>query len=154
MGEGTLDKLLNFHQFSTSIASSGQPGADQFRDIADHGYVAVINLAMPDADNALADEGSIVTGLGMSYFHIPVPFDNPTLEHLKKFIGVMDILEGEKVFVHCALNMRVSVFLYQYLTIKKGLSTDESTSPLLAAWQSSMPEVWRQIMLLNDNDLG
>src|SRR5690606_20753393 len=93
-------ELLNFHLVSNRIATSGQPSREQFNDIARQGYSSVINLAMPDSDNAIPDEGSIVSSLGMDYFHIPVPFDKPTAAHVKKFIRIMAALDEEKVFVH------------------------------------------------------
>ena len=73
-----LDTLINYVQITDDVGTSGQPTAEQIQDIADAGYAAVINLAMPDSDNALPDEGSLVSGAGMRYVHIPVDFANPT----------------------------------------------------------------------------
>jgi hypothetical protein len=39
----------------------------------------VINLAMPNSENAIPEEGYIVTARSMTYVHIPVPFDAPML---------------------------------------------------------------------------
>src|SRR5450756_117291 len=36
------------------------------------------NLALPTSDNAIPNEGSVVTSLGMAYVHIPVDFKAPT----------------------------------------------------------------------------
>lgn len=107
-----MEQPLNFYQVTEDIGTSGQPTREQFADIARQGYSSVINLAMHDSDNAIPEEGNIVASLGLSYFHIPVPFDQPTAEHVKKFIRLMKVLEGEKIFVHCALNARVSAFVY------------------------------------------
>jgi len=92
-----MEKLLNFFQSSGNIATSGQPSAEEFASIALNGYSAVINLAMHDSDKALKNEDYIVASLGLSYFHIPVPFEKPSRHHLKLFFGLMDCLEGEKV---------------------------------------------------------
>lgn len=75
---------------------------------------------MPESDDAITDEGSVVTSLGMKYVHIPVPLDRPTKEHLRSFIRVMRAMDGEKVWVHCVVNARVSAFMYQYLRMDKG----------------------------------
>ena len=40
--------IHNHYRLTDSIASSGQPLEDQFKEIAEAGYEAVINLAMPD----------------------------------------------------------------------------------------------------------
>lgn len=66
--------ILNHYQITDQIASSGQPLENQFTEIAEGGYNAVLNLAMPDHDNSIANEGSVLTALGMTYIHIPVPF--------------------------------------------------------------------------------
>lgn len=141
-----MEKPLNYHQATDEIATSGQPDKRQLHRIADEGYEAVINLAMHDSDNALPDEGSLVASLGMSYFNIPVPFDAPTKQHLTDFIGLMEILSGRKVWVHCAVNARVSAFMYQYLTQVKGVGEDEATSPLLSKWHGKMDDIWRDFL--------
>lgn len=148
-----MNQLLNFHQITKYIGTSGQPTPDQFKLIAEQGYRSVVNLAMPDSDNAVSDEGGIVSSLGMCYFHIPVPFGKPTAEHLSKFIRVMEALEGEKVFVHCAVNARVSAFMFKYLTLYKATSEQDATSPLLAAWLPEMDSKWRAILDLSLEDI-
>ena len=40
-------------------------------------FEEVINLALCNASNAIENEDKVVTSLGMSYFHIPVDFENP-----------------------------------------------------------------------------
>ncbi len=149
-----MNKILNFHQSTDRIATAGQPGAEQFAEIAAAGYTTVINLAMHDSDNAIPEEGNIVASLGMSYIHMPVPFDAPSAPHVKKFFRLMDALEGEKVFVHCALNARVSAFMYCYLTLKKGSSAAGATSPLLQQWLPQMDTNWRAIVSLTSAELG
>ena len=99
--------IRNFVQMTEAVGTSRQPTAAQFDEIAQAGYSAVVNLAMPDSDDALADEGSLVTALGMKYIHIPVPFDAPTKEHLRSFIRVMRAIDAYKVWVHCVVNARV-----------------------------------------------
>lgn len=148
-----MDSLLNFHQSTETIGTSGQPSADQFREIASIGYQAVVNLAMPDSDDALENEGSLVTSEGMAYFHIPVPFDDPQPAHLKTFFGVMDALEGQKVLVHCQVNARVSAFMHQYLTLTKGKTSEEASSPLLGKWRPRMDDVWKRVLSWDLKDI-
>ena len=61
-----LNEITNFVQLTEDIGTSGQPRPEQFNEIADDGYAAVVNLALPTSDHAISDEGSLVTGLGMS----------------------------------------------------------------------------------------
>ena len=148
------EPLLNFHQSTTDIATAGQPTRGQFVWIAEQGYRWAINLAMHDSDNAIAEEGNIVVSLGMSYLHIPVPFESPTAEHLSRFIDLMGVLKGEIFFVHCAVNARVSAFMYKYLTLNNDVDADKATSPLLKRWLPEMDDQWKFIMQLNANDLN
>ena len=148
-----MDDILNFYQSSSLIGTAGQPTREQFGLIAGQSYSAVINLAMPDSDNAIADEGALVTALGMTYIHLPVPFEAPSAQHVGRFFRVMNALEGNRVFVHCALNARVSAFMYKYLTLQKGASPEESTSPLLAQWLPRMDQAWQSILELDRNDI-
>ena len=143
-----MQDITNYVQLTDEVGTSGQPTAEQFKAIAEAGFSAVINLAMPDSDHAIPEEGTIVTGLGMSYVHIPVPFDAPSSAHLKQFCGAMQAFEGQKVWVHCVVNARVSAFMYQYLTQVKGLPEAESRSPILDLWEPDMDDVWRNFLAI------
>lgn len=148
-----MDQPLNYFQSTDRIATSGQPRRDQFAAIADEGYRAVINLAMANSDNAVADEGAVVAGLGMSYFHLPVPFDRPGAKHLRTFVGVMRALAGDKVWVHCAVNARVSAFMYHYLRWELGYDDERATSPLLRGWLQQMDPAWQAFLAIERGEL-
>ena len=149
-----LQGITNFVQLRDDIGTSGQPRAGQFEAIASAGYAAVINLALPTSDHAIPEEGSLVTGLGMHYFHIPVDFGAPTVDDLRTFIGVMRALEGKKVWVHCVVNARVSAFCYHYLRHVRGLDEAASRSPVLVSWEPRMDEVWRRFLALTPDEIG
>ena len=91
--------ILNYHLASENIATSGQPTADQFKLIADAGYNVVINLAMPEHENSMDGEGAIITSLGMTYIHIPVPFDAPTDAQFNEFSDYLSALNSRKLWV-------------------------------------------------------
>jgi protein tyrosine phosphatase (PTP) superfamily phosphohydrolase (DUF442 family) len=145
--------ILNQYQVTENIASSGQPDEAQIEQIASEDYFAVINLAMPDHKNSLANEGSIVTSLGMTYIHIPVPFEAPNEDHLVTFSGCMDALEIKKVWVHCIVNARVSAFLFRYLQKNRGWSAHESATPILKQWLPEMDVVWKDFISLAPEQL-
>lgn len=129
----SISEIINYIQISEHIASSGQPDEHQFKLIALEGYKAVINLAMPYSENAIPDEGNIVTALKLLYVHIPVPFDNPNVAHLHDYINVMDALSKQKVWVHCVVNYRASAFLYQYWHIVNKASPAEARKVMLSS---------------------
>ena len=50
-------------------------------------------------------------------------------------------------------NARVSVFMFKYLTLKKGVPEELATSPLLHGWLPEMDKVWKAIMDLSLQDI-
>jgi protein tyrosine phosphatase (PTP) superfamily phosphohydrolase (DUF442 family) len=139
--------IYNYHPMPAGLGTSGQPTPQQFAAIKTAGFDTVINLAMPTSDNALPDEGRLVAEQGMTYVHIPVPWEAPTEAHLQQFFGVVDamVAQGHKVWVHCAANYRASAFTYRYLTEQQGLSSAEASTPLLLQWLPQMDDNWRRI---------
>lgn len=126
--------ILNQLDISDSLCTSGQPRADQFAFIAERGFEAVINLAMATSDGALPQEGDLVTGLGLTYLHIPVPWNAPSALHFQLFAAALQALQPRKVWVHCALNMRVSAFVYRYRTQLLGCSEAVAREALHKIW--------------------
>ena len=102
----------------------------------------IINLAMPEHKQSICTEGSLVTTLGMTFIHIPVPFHAPSENHYREFAGYMDALKDRKVWVHCIINARVSAFFFRYLQEVRGFSALKAASPLLKTWMPEMDEVW------------
>ncbi len=138
-----IEQIYHFEQITDQIGCSGQPSRDEFQLIADAGYEAVVNLALPSSDNALPDESSLVTALDMAYFQIPVKFESPTMDELQTFVGLMETLKPRRVFVHCAVNARVSAFLYLYLHHVVGLEEAAARTQLLDRWEPQMDDTWK-----------
>jgi protein tyrosine phosphatase (PTP) superfamily phosphohydrolase (DUF442 family) len=147
----SIEDIPNYKAISERLASSGQPDEMQFKEIAQAGFEVVINLAMPNSDNALPDEGYIITARKMSYVHLPVPFEAPSAGHLQSFLGVMNAFEGNKCWIHCVVNKRASAFLYQYFRLVQGQNADEAKQVIIAGWQPN--EVWQEFMTLRASDL-
>jgi protein tyrosine phosphatase (PTP) superfamily phosphohydrolase (DUF442 family) len=151
----SIANVINYFPIADDIGTAGQPTPEQFALVKAAKYSAVINLAVPQSTNALPNEKQIVTDLGMSYRHIPVPWDAPNASHVKEFFETMDKLtqQADSILVHCAANYRASVFTYKYLTLKKGVSEEEATTPLLKEWLPEMDENWKTIMALSLSDI-
>lgn len=139
-----MNTIKNYYQVTEYLATSGQPTREQFQEIAQAGHEVVINLALPSSDSALPDEGAIVTGLSMVYLHIPVIWDAPQLEDLELFFAMMGSLEKRKVWVHCALNMRVSCFVYLHQKLVLKLPEAQARYPMSELWQPN--QVWQQFI--------
>jgi protein tyrosine phosphatase (PTP) superfamily phosphohydrolase (DUF442 family) len=131
-------------QISDKLATAGQPTVKQFRAIADADYETVINLALPTSDGAIANEAQLVQSLGMEYIAIPVNWESPTMADLEEFLRVMEQRQRQKIFVHCAKNMRVSVFVYLYHCLYLNCEHEQAIADLHKIWQPN--ETWQKFI--------
>ncbi|MBE9190470.1 protein tyrosine phosphatase family protein [Gloeocapsopsis crepidinum LEGE 06123] len=138
-----LENIYNFLRLSDSIATAGQPVESQFTDIKAAGYEVVVNL-VPTSTSAITNEQTIVEDLGMKYVHIPVIWEKPTLEDIERFFKIMQANADKNIFVHCAMNMRVSAFMYLYRIIHEHINTEEAKQDLQKIWQPN--ETWQQFI--------
>jgi protein tyrosine phosphatase (PTP) superfamily phosphohydrolase (DUF442 family) len=144
VSSASLAGIQNYRAVDDRLGTAGQPVADQFRAVREDGFEVVVNLALPTSDNALADEGSIVTGLGMSYVHIPVNFENPTPRDFELFCRVMDSFARHRVFIHCAANKRVSAFVFLSRVLRCGIDVSDAEKDLRAIWEPD--EAWARFI--------
>lgn len=129
-----ISKIYNYLPITDGLCTSGQPTEDQLVSIQQAGFDRVINLAPSDTENALADEYNSVIVLGMDYEHIPVDFKHPSYRDYSKFVRVLNSSKS-KTWVHCAANMRVSVFMYLYRCHQFGESPSEAKKDLDKIWE-------------------
>jgi protein tyrosine phosphatase (PTP) superfamily phosphohydrolase (DUF442 family) len=139
-----LSEISGFRAVGDRLGTAGQPTQPQFRAVQESGFEAVINLALPTSDNAIPNEGSVVTSLGMSYVHIPVDFKAPTSRDFRAFCRVMEAFDDRPVFVHCAANMRVSAFVFLYRVMGQNIAVAEAERDLHAIWRPN--EVWSRFI--------
>ena len=139
-----LSEIYCFRAVGDKLGTAGQPTQEQFRTVREAGFEAVINLALPTSDNALPNEGSVVTGLGMSYIHIPVDFKAPTAQDFRGFCRVMAAFDEGPVFVHCAANKRVSAFVFLYRVLCQHVALPDAERDLHTVWQPD--EIWSQFI--------
>jgi protein tyrosine phosphatase (PTP) superfamily phosphohydrolase (DUF442 family) len=144
MHSALLD-IRNFRLAGPTVATSGQPQEHHFPLMAAAGYKAVINLALhTDPRYSLPDEAATVAAAGMEYVHIPVQFGSPTAQDFAAFAAAMDRLQDEKVWVHCAANMRVTAFLGLYRAIRQNWSEDAAFEVMRSVWQPDA--VWSEFI--------
>ncbi len=129
-----LQAIPNFLPLSDNVVTAGQPRAEQFADIGAAGFDVVVNLAMPTSTAFIANERELVEAAGMQYFYIPVEWDAPTKADFEQFAELMKANQNRKVFVHCALNMRVSAFMYLYRILHEGMEEYDAARDLHKLW--------------------
>ncbi len=130
-----LQSIFNYLPISSHLTTSGQPTAEQFKTIANNGFKLVINLAPHGTENAVDNEADIVTSLGMQYINIPVNFDDPQQQDFEQFAATMEASKGNKIWVHCAANMRVSCFVFLYRTTILGENSARPEIDLKKIWE-------------------
>ena len=141
-----ITEIYNYLPLTKTLLTSGQPTKEQFPAVAAAGVKAVINLALATSPNAVPEEESIVRGLGMEFFHIPVIWDNPSLEALNKFMDVMDQMQGQKVLIHCAANMRVCTFVALYRILRLGWDQARAFKDVYRMWDPNTDDIWRKFI--------
>jgi len=95
----------------------------------------VINLALADHPEALADEGALLAEQGIAYTHIPVPFDAPDETHYRDFAAALERAErAGPVHVHCVMNWRVSAFFYRWHRDACGMAEGEARTLMERQW--------------------
>ncbi|HBY07042.1 MAG TPA: phosphatase [Chloroflexi bacterium] len=129
------ESIYNFLVLDERIATGGQPSAPEIAKIAEAGYEVIINLALSTSDNALENEKGLVESQGMIYIHIPVLWENPTLENLESFLQIMSQYRNQRIFVHCVANMRVSVFMALYRILGLGWPPDQAFQTMHEIWE-------------------
>lgn len=128
-----LEDAHNFVRISDKLSTSGQITNEEIVAAKDAGFEVVVNLA-PARRERNHEEGFRVTESGMTYVQIPVDWREPALRDLELFFDVMDANRDRKVYVHCFANMRVSVFVYLYRTLREGVPEAEAWEEVLKVW--------------------
>lgn len=138
------ESIRNFRRLDDWVSTGGQPTEEQLAALAASGVQAVINLALPTSTHALPDERAVVTGLGMEYVAIPVVFEAPAAADFARFCSEMAARRGQRLFIHCALNCRVSAFVALHRVLHEGWSRESAWAALREIWEPD--EVWSRFL--------
>jgi protein tyrosine phosphatase (PTP) superfamily phosphohydrolase (DUF442 family) len=90
----------------------------------------------------LDDEAGAVEGLGMTYVHIPVVWDEPQPEDFAAFEVALQTAESGKTLVHCAANYRVTAFVSLYGMKHWGWSAEQADELMSHVWVAGQYPIW------------
>ncbi|MFZ9395331.1 MAG: beta-lactamase hydrolase domain-containing protein [Erythrobacter sp.] len=149
MPAGDPADIRNWRRRPDGITTSGRLEPQDPARLAAVGVSHVVNLALDNHPEALADEAARLAEHGIGYTHIPVPFDAPSREHVSALRDVLAREDGP-VHVHCIMNWRVTAFMY-LLDREAGVPEPEARARLLDVWDpftsdnpASAP--WRELL--------
>ena len=146
--EETDEKLKDIRAYlriSDHLSTSGQIPYEHIKEVRAAGFDVIVNLAPANKErNAL--EGFLATEAGMTYIQIPVSWKEPSLRDLSLFFDFMDANTDRKVYVHCFANMRASVFVYLYRTLRLGEAEESARQDLIAIWDPVSQEQWTRFI--------
>jgi len=126
------EDIRGWQRLTSRITTSGRVEDGDPARLAAIGVAHVINLAMADHPEALAEEEGKLAAQGIRYNHIPVPFDAPTEAHYAAFVEALE--SGDTpVHVHCIANYRVSTFFYRYHR-ERGMGEEEARALMERQW--------------------
>ena len=113
--ETQLSQIKNFQFIHERLFSSGQPTAEELKQIKEYGIGTVINLAESDAEHALPHEDKICLDVGLNYIQLPISWETPSSDHCLLLLDLVNhLLESQMVWVHCSNNNHVSSLMYLY----------------------------------------
>lgn len=80
----------------------------------------------------------------MIYIHIPISWAKPEIDRLNLFCNTLKVLqkENKKVFIHCAKNYRVSIFIYHY----KRMILKDKNAKLILPRGFKPNKTWKEII--------
>jgi protein tyrosine phosphatase (PTP) superfamily phosphohydrolase (DUF442 family) len=114
--------------------TSGQLSESDIQRLPDLGVDTVINLATPDSPDALPGEADRVARLRMNYFQIPVQWPLPEVRQFELFVALLQACQGQKIWLHCIMNKRVSVFVYLYRQLILREPEEDAAALLREVW--------------------
>jgi protein tyrosine/serine phosphatase len=118
-------RINNFGRINASYYRGEQPEGRDYADLAAQGVRTVIDLQQ-DGENF--DEARLVEEAGMKFHRIPMTTHvPPTPEQVSSFLGIVNDLNSQPVYVHCAGGRhRTGVMTAVYRMENDGWTADQA----------------------------
>lgn len=141
-------EIRAFQRRADGITTSGKLEPGDPARLAAIGVRHVVNLALDNHPEALADEAGLLAAHAIAYTHIPVPFDAPAPDHVAALKAALENNPGP-AHVHCIMNWRVSAFFY-LMDCASGVPEPEARARMAKVWNpledDNAPAVWRSLL--------
>ena len=144
-----VQDIYNYHNVGGLWDTSGQPTESELFLLSKNDYNTVINLApVSSIEKKIINEEKILRSLNINYLHIPVDFKNPKESDFKKFVKYIEHNHKQKIWIHCAANMRVSAFMYKYRKEVLNMDHNDIIDDLHTLWRPN--RTWSDFLNLNN----
>ena len=134
------DDIRGWQRLDPQTTTSGKLLEPDVARLAAIGVKHVINLALDDSPEALPGEAKKLAAVGISYTHIPVPFEAPTDAHFEAFRETLTKIGDNPLHVHCIMNWRVSAFFYRLNRDHRGMDEAAARELMKQQWQPDKSE--------------
>jgi protein tyrosine phosphatase (PTP) superfamily phosphohydrolase (DUF442 family) len=141
-----MENIYNYLKLSDNLFSSGMPTPEQISSIAQSGVQVVINLATSKSEGWIPDEKERVEAQNITYYGIPVDWDNPLMNELNEFMDIMDRHKHQKILVHCQANYRATGFIAIYRFNRLGWSEENAFKDLRKIWNPAEYPIWQKFI--------
>jgi protein tyrosine phosphatase (PTP) superfamily phosphohydrolase (DUF442 family) len=141
-----MENIYNFLKLSDSLFSSGMPTQEQIPSIAENGVQVVINLATSKSEGWMINEKELMEAQNITYYSIPVDWENPTIDELNDFMNIMEGHIHHKILVHCQANYRATGFIAVYRYSRLGWSEENAFRDLRKIWNPAEYPVWDEFI--------
>ena len=148
LNSNDIKDVYNYYNIDNTWDTSGQLTEDELVLLSKKKYSTVINLApVSSIEKKIINEEKILKSLNINYLHIPVDFKNPTESDFKKFVKHIKLNHKQKIWIHCAANMRVSAFMYKYRKEVLKMDHDKIIKDLHVFWRPN--KTWKTFLGLD-----
>ena len=144
-----LSDIVAYEPVHSMLATSGMPKEDQFAMISEYGYEFIISSCSTDDKVSIENEDLLVSQAGMNFIHFPVSIKYPTVAGYEMLRDQLNLLMHRKVWLHCTYNYRVSVMIYLYNVLERGIESTSARVMLEKIWSPS-PEWENMIELVRE----
>ncbi|HJM39218.1 MAG TPA: sulfur transferase domain-containing protein [Planctomycetota bacterium] len=132
-----LPNFVDIHNFvimSETVAGSGQPGNDQYAELATKGYTGVVNLC-PSSEAQPEGAREAANAAGLHYAVIPVTSESLSIKDAHLLSETLARSGSGSVLVHCRSGNRAGALWGIYRGVTEGLSVSDA---VLAAKDAGM----------------
>lgn len=139
--ETALSQIDHFQFVHEHLYTSGQPNAEQLRQIKEYGITTVVNVALSDAEQHLANEDKICLELGLNYVQLPISWETPSDAQCLLILDLIDhLVQDQMVWLHCGTNQHVSSLMYLYRQYYMNMDMPTAQEMLHQIWEPN--ETW------------